>query len=366
MGGSDKPFLKIKSIVSITFMKQFLKHACLLAIVCAGQKVAQAQKTENLHLQSHRVQIPSSIFSKVEVIDARFDVENIGFVQRGGLNRKVPLTLAQPLKDEMASVVSKLIDGANKQEGTLLINIRSFNISELTSGLSEKGTFAFDAGFYIKQGADYRFLFSIDSSFMIKAGGDLDVTTKLLDTVPEVFAGYINLAAAFDINKAGYKLYTADEMQHLADVEKKEIPIYSVDIPKKGLYTTYEDFKNNRPREDVFIENRKGFSRPFIYELKENGKKGAEIKHKYYYVVSDGEKMFVSNAYGLYPLTKRDNDFFFTGVGKDDADVGTVVLAGALMGILGGAAASKNDLALFEFRIDHATGNFIAVKKLKD
>ena len=345
-------------------MKLLLKHTYLLAIVCAGQKTL-AQKTETLHLLSHRVQISSSVFSNVEVIDNRINTESIGFIQRGAFNNKVALALVQPMKDEITSVANKLIEGANKQEGTLLINIRYFNISEVSKEVSEKGFFALNAGFYIKQGSDYRFLFSIDSTFAMKAGG-LDVTSKLLDTIPEVLAGYINQAAGFDLSKAGSKLYTADNIQHMSDVEKKEIPIYGIDIHKKGLYATYDDFKNNRPREDVFIENKKGFSRPFIHEMKANGKKGAEIKHKYYYVVCDGEKMFVSNAYGLYPLTKRDNDFYFIGVGKDEADVGTVVLAGALMGFAGGAAAANNDLAQFEFRIDHATGNFIAIKKLKD
>lgn len=351
-------------------MKQFIKGLCLIVIVCVCSNAADAQnsdkRTDYLHLTPRRAKISSAIFSTVDVIDNRYDKENLGFIQRGGFNRKIQLTLVQPLKNEVASIVNKMIEGAQKQEGSLLINLRNFNISELSTGLSETGTFAFSAGFYIKQGSDYRFLFAIDSSVTVRAGGALDVTTKLLDTVPEIFAGYINLAAGFDVSKAGSRIYTANDIQNIVEVEKKDIPVYHVAVPKKGLYATYEDFKNNQPREDVIIQNKKGFSRPFIFEMKEGGKKGAEIRHKYYYIICDGEKMFVSNAYGLYPLVKRDNDFYFTGVGKDDMDVGTAALAGALMGAIGGVAASKNDLARFEFRIDHLTGNFIAVKKLKD
>ncbi|WP_205511458.1 hypothetical protein [Longitalea arenae] len=352
-------------------MKQLAKGICLVLMAGACNNTVYAQhndkSTELLQLMPKRTTISSANFSQVEVVDTRFDTVQLGFIQKGGLNRKENLVLTQPLKNELASIAGKMLREAQKQEGTLLINIRNFNIGEVSAGLTEKGTFTFNAGFYIKQGAGYNFLFAIDSTVTVKAGSELDVTTKLLDTVPEILAGYLKQAAGFDLSKAGTKQYTAYEIEHIVELEKKEIPVYSLELPKKGLYTSYEDFKNNRPsREDVIIQNKKGFSRPFIFEMKENGKKGVEIKHKYYYVVCDGEKMFVSNAYGLYPLTKQGNDFCFTGIGKDDMDVGTAALAGALLGVVGGIAASKNDLALFEFRIDHLTGNFIAVKKLKD
>jgi hypothetical protein len=346
-------------------MKQFLKHACLLVIVCAGHKATQAQKTENLNLQPKQVQIPAAIFSKVEVVDARYDT-SIGFIQRGGFNRKVLLTLTQPLQDEIATTVSKMIDGANKQEGTLLIRLHRFHVGEVTGNMTERGNFEFKAGFYLKQDANYRYLFTIDSTVSVRAGGAFDVTTKLLDTVPEILGGFINQVAGFDVSKADPKQYTAYDLQHLVELEKKDIPVYNVDVPKKGLYITYEDFKNNHPsREDVIVDHRKGFSRPFIYEMKENNKKGKEIPSKSYYVVSDGEKMYVGRPHNLYELTKKDNNFYFTGIGKDDADMGTMILGGALGGIAGGAAASQ-DTAIFEFVLDHSTGKFIPIRKIKD
>ena len=113
------------------------------------------------------------------------------------------------------------------------------------------------------------------------------------------------------------------------------------------------------------MDHRKGFSRPFIYEMKENNKKGKEIPSKSYYVVCDGEKMYIGRPHNLYELTKTNNDFYFTGIGKDEADMGTMILAGALGGIAGGIAGS-HDTAIFEFKIDHETGKFIPIRKIKD
>jgi hypothetical protein len=66
------------------------------------------------------------------------------------------------------------------------------------------------------------------------------------------------------------------------------------------------------------------------------------------------------------PLTKTNGDFYFTGLGKDAADGETVFLAWALFGIIAGGAAANRDTAIFEFRLDHLTGKFIPVRKIKD
>lgn len=348
-------------------MKQFLKHACLLAIVCAGWHAAKAQKSEYYSLQSKYVKIDHSIFSKVEVIDSRYDTVHLGHVLKGVFSRKAGLTLSQSLKDEVAAAAGKLINEADtKQEGTLLINIRKFIITE-HSTVTETGLFTIKAGFYYKQDSLYREMFTVDTTYKMTAEVG-NVTKHLLDTVPSILGLFVRDAAAYDPNQSLSKnQYTANEIQHLTDLEKIAIPVYNVEAPKKGLYATVADFMNNHPsREDVIIENRKGFSRPFIYEMTESGKKGKEILRKYYFVVSDGEKMYLSRPNALYELIKRNGDFYFTGVGKDDADAGSIAMGYLMLGLVGGLVAANHDTAIFEFVLDHSTGKFIPIKKIKD
>jgi len=68
-------------------MKQFARLVWLLLTVMCLNKVT-AQRFDTIHLQPKRVQINSSFFSNVEVIDTRFDTLAMGFVQRGAFNRK--------------------------------------------------------------------------------------------------------------------------------------------------------------------------------------------------------------------------------------------------------------------------------------
>jgi hypothetical protein len=337
----------------------------LMAMLCQAFTIANAQRKEDFHLTPKRVPISSSYFSHIEVIDTRNDTVNIGFVQRGGFNRKALLSFTKPLATELTTTIDTLLQNSAKQEGTLLINVRRFFISEVTGGMSEEGRFSIKAGFYAKKDDHYIRLAAIDTSVVIKSGWD--VSTRLLDTTSEAFGWFIKEAVSIDPATCNGVTYTADDIQHINQLEKKGIPVYNVELPKKGMYASYEEFKNNAPsREDFIVEHRKGFSRPFFYEQKENGKKGSEIGRKAYYIVCDGEKMYVSRPNTIYELIKKDGDFYFTGLGKDAADAGTVVAASMLFGVLGGAAAAGHDTATFEFQLDYVTGKWVAIRKIKD
>jgi hypothetical protein len=348
-------------------MKRFLQNLTLLVAACTGLKTVNAQKIEFISLLPKDVKITNSNYSKIEVVDSRLDTASVvGMIQRGAFNRSVILRLEHDMQDEIGNTATKLIDSANKTDGTFLINIRRFNVAENTGALSESGSFTLRAGFYDKQDNVYRRMFSIDTTIIIPGG--LDVTKRLLQNVPEIMGSYIKQAVTFNKEAVdAAKQYSLNDIQHIDEVERKDIPIFQVDVPKKGLYATYEDFKNNRPsKENVIVEHKKGFSRPLIYEMNENGKKGKEIQRKYYYVVSDGEKFYISRSNALYQLTKANGNYFFTGLGKDGADTGASMVAYAAFGLLGGLMAGNHDTATFEFVLDHVSGKFVPIRKIRD
>jgi hypothetical protein len=349
-------------------MKRFLQCLTLLVAVCSGWKTVTAQRTEFISLLPKQIKVTSSNFSKVEVIDSRLDTSGIvGMIQRGAFNRKVTLRLEHPMQDEVGRAAATLIDSAgNKEDGALLINIRKFNISENTGALSESGSFRFRAVFYIKHDTMYKRMYGIDETVTIPGG--LDVTKRLLENVPELLGSYIKAAVTYKQEQsATARQYSLYDILHIDELERKDIPVFQVDVPKKGLYATYNDFKNNRPSsEKVIVEHKKGFSRPLIYEMNENGKKGKEILRKDYYVVCDGEKFYISRPHNLYELTKANGNFYFTGVGKDGADAGATILAYAAFGLIGGFMAINHDTAIFEFELDHVSGKFVPIKKIRD
>jgi hypothetical protein len=346
-------------------MNRFVKLTMLFAFGCIGANSVQAQ--EYLNLQPKHLNLNSSIFSKFEIIDTRYDTTHAGFVQRGLLNRREEIKFPwKSSREEMIYSINRMIDSVHKENGTVMINIRKFYISEVTHATSEFGKFEIKAGCYLKHDSIYREMFTIDTAYIIKGG--FDVTTRLLDTVPKLWGEFVQKIATFNPYDCDpTKDFTDYDVRHIDELEKKNLPVYNVEFPKKGLYASYEDFKNNRPNtENVIVEFKKGFSRPFIFEVNEKGKKGKEILRKYYYMVSDGQRTFISRPQNLYEVTKKDGNFHFTGIGKDLADMGAVVLASAMFGVFAGGAAANFDTATFEFIIEHNTGKFFPLKKIKD
>src|SRR5689334_9097722 len=115
-------------------MKPITKTFLLLVTVCACQNASIAQQG-NFALQPKNVQINSSIFSKVEVLDTRVNTSNeVGYFEGESRTRASLggyLMLNQSLKDELTTLTTKLIEPASKQEGTLLVNVRKFYINRI-------------------------------------------------------------------------------------------------------------------------------------------------------------------------------------------------------------------------------------------
>jgi hypothetical protein len=341
-------------------MNRLIKCLHLLAMVCISQKTVHAQKTVNLSLLPKQTSIRSSTFSNVEIIDNRLDTSNLGFIQKGALNRLVPVTTPQPFMDELGNSIIKLVNDASKQEGTLLINIRQFALSEFLGKGGENGVFRFSAVFYLKHDSLYRKVLTVNTNVVVKAGFG-DVTQKLLDTVPEVLGNFVQQVASFEPAHAdSMSRFTAVNFESLDYMEKETIPVYNSDMPQKGLYATFDEFRNNRPSRQVIIVHKYTAEQPKVYEIKADGKKGKQIKPDQFYVVYDGEKMFISGTYGLHTLSKRDDDFYFRSLGREGGD-GSPMVAGQTV-IIGRSGKLPFEWSAVVFKIDHITGKFIPVR----
>ena len=358
----------------LTLMKRSVFGSTLIMMLIGVAYTAQAQQAENntptlreLLRDRKNVKLNTALFSNVEVIDNRFDTSVAG-VFNEVYGYSLMYASSQDLKEEVIAVANYMISNASKQPGTLLINIRKFYLSENSGQVkgyatdAGKGKFVFQASCYLKQETFYRLMFTVDTTVKVKT---YDGTTrKLMDTVQGTLSAFIQQAALFDTAACAPNRVTSYDIQHIDDAEKRTIPVYNIEQPERGIYTSYEDFKNNHPTQGKFIaEYRKGFKRPFIYDLTDDSKKGKEILRKDYYIICDEGKMFVSAVFGLYPLEKRNNDFYFT-IGKGDhAEISRSNAPSIMFDALGSMAPEANTLKNLEFKIDHTTGRFLPIFK---
>lgn len=354
----------ISSLIHFSVAKTAIMKNTIVFTLILIAGTAPAQRPEYIHLQPSSITIERSIFDKVEVVDTRFDTVYMGFVQKGAMNRKAPIRLTQSMQDEIGATAAAMLKNAEQEVGTVLVNIRSFFMSEVTAGLSESGTFIFKADCYLKQGEAYHKMFAIDTNITVRSGWD--VTKKLITLAERQVGTMLQDAAAF--NPASLNIvaaYTLREIEHIDETEKKLLPVYNVPLPARGLYASYEDFKNNMPSTTDFLEefDQKKKANGFWY-VNADGTKGKPVLQNENYAICNGTELYICTQYGTYPTTRRNYDFYFVGLGKEAANTATVATATLLFGMLGGMIASAPHNAHFEYRIDHSTGKFLPVRKM--
>ncbi|MEI9807910.1 MAG: hypothetical protein WDO16_08600 [Bacteroidota bacterium] len=100
-------------------------------------------------------------------------------------------------------------------------------------------------------------------------------------------------------------------------------------------------------------------------QLKNKKGKFAETALDQWYAFVFGDKLYINTDFGIYPLEKKDNDFYFTGKSRTSAKTGEVVAAQLFFGIMGGLMASSGGVGIFEMKIDHLNGGFIHLREVK-
>ena len=326
---------------------------CYLLCFCAVIKVA-GQKTEYFEFSLPSKNISYCVFDNVEFVDSRLNQEYIGSKQKGGANKLVPVWLHGSLSNE----IKTLIDSANKdvlrEPHTVLINFRSFFISEYT------GRFEFHAECYAKWDDGYWLVYHVDSSFKASGAG---INKK----VNEVVGDFINTIVHLDLSKSRRsKAVSFDYIRNIDVNEKKAIPVFNIRNPVRGLYYTYDEFKNNRPRVDVFNMVKGRNELKSVFRLPVGNKLAKKIPRDSLYAVSDGEETWLATPHEYARLNKRGLDFFFQATAYENNKIEEISLSFLFFSFPGAIIAAIPRRALFEFRLNHLNGKYILSRRAPD
>ena len=92
-------------------------------------------------------------------------------------------------------------------------------------------------------------------------------------------------------------------------VQEKQIPILTDTVYKKGVFKTYEEFKQNRPSIPAFVAF---YSTPtdLLYTKDE---KGDTTCIKDFWGFSDGKQLFINQASNFFELIRYANTFYING-----------------------------------------------------
>lgn len=328
---------------------------CLFAFSFMSSAIAQ-NLTEEFTLTAPQNKI-KSIYSHINVIDARIDTTNVGVIQKGAFNRKAFLKANVSLKKQIQDLYKNMIEPGTMGAKDLLMSLRDFRFTEVTEAFTETGYCYLRADLFAKNGDFYQKIDSIDAVFTVNG---MDVTKKNIRNGTDKLIDFIS---SNSLNEKRGAQYSYNDVLNISYVEKRKIPVYNTHSYKDGVYKTYNNFKTISPAASKFLlsRNKKGEVTKLERLWGEDSK--AEVKPTDIFCVVENGKIYIATNYGFYPVEFKNDDFYFKGKAKATAKAGNVVLASAFFGIIGGLIAS-DVTAQFEMKIDHLNGAIVPVKQL--
>jgi hypothetical protein len=267
----------------------------------------------------------------------------IGFVQVGQSDKKVAAFFYTRIANEISLFLNNSIV---REPGTkpLILQVNRLRIYEMTYAKAEISVCQLNLSFLEKSDTGYIELFN--SSAEIHRYG-VDVTTL----------HEVNIATAFD------SCFSAFNNRSLSGtLAKRQIPAeqfgtdpledpsyYPIfrDSPKKGIYRSFYDFRENTPDPGVLFQviPEKNFRDSSLRRvvLRMDNKK---LKNQLFWGFSDGTLSYVRVGKKYYALAKQKKEFDFSAYIEDftpdaaSANWGAIVISGVMFGMIGAGVAT--------------------------
>ncbi len=336
-----------------------MKTIALIVLALLGINISSAYSESTVEFEisiPRKIQkTPSSLYNSIELLDSRIDTTNLGVVQEGMFNSNAKVVAKTPLANQLKNIMPALIDQSAKN-GELLFQLRQCILAEITTATNETGYCFFKAELYAKVNNQYRKLASVDTVAVVST---TDVTNSLLRIGGRSFTLLISNNLLNEGKDS--KLYSLNDVIKIDSVEKRSIPLYNTDKYIDGFYANYKSFSCQKP--DKQIRN-KGEGDKLSFEIVNPDNSTEKIDRDECYAVVHKGIPYIVTEYGYYPLTKSNDDFYFTGKAKVSANA-LAVSAGYLLFGVGGAILASDADAVFEMKIDHNNGGFIRIKEVE-
>jgi hypothetical protein len=335
------------------YIRLFLIRILLLTTLIFITACSFSQgKTEPFDIDVPVGAVPGSFYNSIVFIDTRIDSTHMGYVKVGAFDTKASVIMEVPFADQVTRLLRSLTD-QNANNNTIYLCVRNLFFTELTQSVVNKGTFHFRASLYSFSNNSYYKISELDTFLMVKS---MDATNGLLKGASNVIVSFIrnNLIK----NPSDAIGYTYNEIKNPDSTEKSKLKLYTTTAYTEGLYSSYQSFSNQLPDKQVVVEEKK--SKIKIVRIIDGSGNQQEVKQNLLYALVYKGTPYISTSFGYYPLVKRNDNFYFTGRAKNEADMGMAMMFG-----VAGALLSESGTSVYEMKLDHHSGRFIQIRELQ-
>lgn len=305
-------------------------------------------------------------FSRIVVEDIRQDTTKLGFARDNLSGKLITYCAKGSFADEISKYVNKYFQKNfdNQSPDELLICVKKTWLSHFdTTGGKVQAPKNFPeflyykADVYMRRQEAYYPILRVDT---IIAGSKKETASTVMH-IQNAFLHTITSAGEMDINKiTKRKARSREEIN--AYNKYPDLAIFQVNIPEKGVYCSFEEFKRNQPCYKEFLIRFE--SRVDIVYVK--GTDGNLYAKRELWGLSDGKNVFIRMGDNLFPIYRRDNTWEFFGTFKfvkTNFEVPVIFRAGVVLAAASSAMQNVDEPRfkardMRPYQVDMETGNF--------
>ncbi|MHB8207829.1 hypothetical protein [Mucilaginibacter sp.] len=312
-----------------------------------------AQKVYKFELEPANTKT-KSLYNSIAIVDFRHDTTYMGFVLTGLSDRYSQVSPAVPISKQYQTLLSSVID-STAGKGKLLLLITRLLFAERENTFPQEGYFNMRANLYAKIANHYQKIRTIDTVVKITS---INATKALFKAADDVMADF--LVKNLSVEPSG-PIYLSYDLLNIFTTEKSETVLYTTFDYANGLYYTYKSFKNQTPDKQIVVDSA-DINSGAVRTIEGDGVTSKVKTNDVYALVYKGHP-YVMSAGHYYPLTKKDNTFFFTGKASYFLFPEDQLVAEIVAGSPKYYFFLNGPTATFEMMLDYKSGAFIRIKK---
>jgi hypothetical protein len=257
--------------------------------------------------------IPGNLsFSHIKVVDERFLNSSSGYFHASKTGNLFKICHQSSLKDEIAAFITSYFkEQLSPQGDTLFVQIKRCWIRNYELLQHDSHTkpvlngIDLNLEFYLLRGSCNYALYRFDST-LVENGKSEQVVGKLISK--GLLASLKKLERIPNIDPQKRKCITAFQIDSFNNIYRRQ-PILTEKAPRKGVYLSCDEFRNNTPAFEDFTIDIK--STADILYVKARNLKDSVITDALLF--SDGKDMYARLGQNFYPIYKCGDNFEFYG-----------------------------------------------------
>ena len=308
---------------------------------------------EMIRLKEDTFLIENRNFNVVSVVDARPDASRVGFLHVGDANReRVALMEGGLTESTKAFLHQSLVELPNAYP--ILLRITRFGIGEEGRPIDRTNYLVADFEFYLASDSGSYQIFT--QHHWIQYNG----------RAANQHEYYIRVAlrkSLRDLAASNWK----DRLKELPRWSSEAVtqtalpPILLTDAYAKGIYRTFDEYRNNQPSPVQISWTEKPNGIVKLYYMSEKGKWSQAKSGDNFWGFSDGTRTFIKQNAHYTELRKNRKGVYFSGVNRAKVQR-NAAKGGVLGGLVGGVVAASFTNRTGVYVLDLETGASVYVR----